>query len=359
MDFKLSEQQLMLKQAVAAGLSPSRAPNGAAQWRAMVDLGLTGLLVDEALGGVGLGPIECMLAAAEIGRNASIAPFASTAAASAFYQAIQGASARERTAAIASGSLRASVAFVDSIADPDPNAVSTRAEKSGDGYVLSGAKWLVLDGLEAELFVVPARDAGGALLGFEVPCDAPGLTVRAAPLLDGRSAADLTLFNVNAPRAALLSTPEEFANGYARAFDIAALCACAETVGAMAAILEITIDYMKTRKQFGAALSTLQVIQHRLVDMRIALEGAEAMSAAAAMKLAGADVHTARRHIAGAKAFSDRVARTVAQHCIQLHGAMGLTDECRASAFVKRITSNAHVFGDADFHARRFSELSA
>jgi alkylation response protein AidB-like acyl-CoA dehydrogenase len=236
--------------------------------------------------------------------------------------------------------------------------VATSAKKQGDHYALTGAKTVVLHGAQADTLVVSARtsgkprDAAGISL-FLVERKASGVTVRDNPTHDGQRAAEITfkgargeLLGKDGQGQALLE--------HARARGIAALCA--EAVGNMAALVELTLSYIKTRKQFGVPIGTFQALQHRMADMVMYVEQARSMMYLAAAKVDAADAAERRRALSAAKAFIGQAGRFVGQQAVQLHGGIGVTDEASVSHYFKRLTLINATFGDADHHLGRFSD---
>jgi alkylation response protein AidB-like acyl-CoA dehydrogenase len=241
---------------------------------------------------------------------------------------------------------------------------ATTATATGEAhYLLSGRKAVVIHGDVADQFIVAARTRGAVsehdgISLFAVPKDSPGLEVISYPTNDGLGAADLLLNNVQVNHSALLG-PLHSAWPIiesALAHGMAALCA--EAVGIMDALVAQTVDYLKTRRQFGVTIGSFQVLQHRVVDMFIATEQARSMMILAALKV-GADDAQARHTIAAAKALVGQSARFVGQQAVQLHGGMGVTDELIVSHYFKRLTAIDLVLGDAHYHRARLGELLA
>ena len=237
--------------------------------------------------------------------------------------------------------------------------MQTVARREGEAWVLDGVKAVVQAGESANVFVVSARTAGAidaeeGISLFLVPKDAPGVSVLGTPTMDGGRVADVTLKNVQLTGAALLG---EEGKGYAtleRAVGRGILALCAEALGAMEAAKAATLDYLRTRKQFGVPIGSFQALQHRMADMFIHLEQARSMAMLAAVKLGSQDAAERRRAVSAAKYRVNQAARYIGQQAVQLHGGMGVTDELPASHYFKRLATIELTLGDADHHLARF-----
>jgi alkylation response protein AidB-like acyl-CoA dehydrogenase len=228
--------------------------------------------------------------------------------------------------------------------------VTARARQSGGGYVIDGAKTVVLGGDAADTLIVSARiDGGGATL-FVVDGTAPGVTRSGYTAHDGHRAADIAFANVRAE--AMLGRAGDGIALVEAAVDRAIAALCAEALGNMAALVELTTAYVKTRKQFGVPIGTFQVLQHRLAEMVMRVEQARSMTYL--VTTAGND----RKIVSAAKALVGQASRFVGQQAVQLHGAIGITDEAAVSHYFKRLATIDLLFGDADTHVARFAELA-
>jgi alkylation response protein AidB-like acyl-CoA dehydrogenase len=367
MDFDFSEDQESLRDAVRRWVDKGfgferrhgiAKAGGAtrAVYAELADLGLTGLAIPEAHGGMGFGPIEAMVVNEELGRGLVNAPYAHGAivaptllsAASAELQA-------QWLPKIADASALVVLAHQERAARYRLNDVRTKGSRSGDAWTISGAKSVVPAGDEADAFIVPARTADGddhtAGLGlFLVAKGAAGLSVRGYPTQDGARAAELKLSNTPATLIALDALPV-----LEQAVDAGIAALCAEAVGVMDRLTAITAEYMNTRKQFGVAISSFQALRHRIADVKMQLELGRSMSYYASLKL-GEAAPVRRRAIAQAKYQLGQSMRFVGQQCIQLHGGIGVTDEYIASHYFKRLTVMEMSFGDSLHH---LGEVSA
>jgi alkylation response protein AidB-like acyl-CoA dehydrogenase len=220
---------------------------------------------------------------------------------------------------------------------------------------------VVLDAPSADYFLVSARGAGqvtdseGVSL-FLIPRDAPGLTLYPYPTQSGGRAADLQLTDVAVGPDAVIGVPERALGIIERAVDSAIAALCAEALGIVTALNQATLNYLKTRKQFGVSIGAFQVLQHRMAEMIIAAEQTRSMAIIAAVHVGDDDAAKRRRAISGAKAYVGQAARFVGQQAVQLHGAMGVVDDVIVSHYFKRLTMIDMSLGDADFHLGRFSE---
>ena len=328
----------------------------------MADLGLLGLPFDAELGGSGQGPVELMLVAQEFGRVLGGGAWLSSVvlAGQLIEQAGTPAQCGQWLPKVAAGELQIGLALSEADARYDLADVQTRADRRHDDYVLNGRKTLVLHGDTAGLLLVVARTAGDrkdrdGLTIFALDAATPGLTVKGFDTLDGRRAAHVTLNDVRIDADRIVGP---VGGAYAlieQAVERASAALCAEAAGAIEALIDLTAEHLKTRKQFGAPLAKFQVLQHRVADMLIALEQAKSMACAAAMALEAAPAER-RRIVSAAKALVGQLGRQVGMTAIQLHGAMGMTDECRAGHYAKRLMVIDKLFGDAQHHLRRFAE---
>jgi len=320
------------------------------------ELGLAGLVVPEAHGGMGFGPVEAMVVMEELGRGLVNAPY--TQAALVAPTLLSGAPAAVQAAwlpKIAGGDALVVLAHQERRSRYALNRVANRATEAGGSFKLSGTKVVVPAGDEADAFIVPARlsgaesDAAGIGL-FLVERGAAGLSVRAYPTQDGARAADLVLADTP---ATLLQR-----DGLAlleQAADVAIAAGCAEAVGLMDKLLAITADYMQQRKQFGVPLTTFQALRHRAADVKMQVELGRSMSYYASLKL-GEPPAERRRALSQAKVQLGQSMRFVGQQCIQMHGGIGVTDEYVASHYFKRLTVLETSFGDTLHH---LGEVSA
>ncbi len=369
MDFEFTDDQASLRDAVARwvdkGFSFDRrhklAKAGGATravYGELAELGLAGLAVPEAHGGMGFGPIEAMVVCEELGKGLVNAPYAHAAlVAPALLAAAPAALQSEWLPKIASGDALVVLAHQERGSRYQLNKVATRAAQSAGQWVLTGSKSLAPAGDEADAFIVPARISGdvgseaGSPAGIGLfLVTAKAAQVHAYPTQDGGRAAEVVLNN----STAALITDDGF-DVLEHAVDIGIAAQCAEAVGLMDKLVAITIDYMNTRKQFGVTLATFQVLRHRMADVKMQLELGRSMSYFASLKLGEAPAPR-RRAISQARVQLCNSARLVGQHCTQIHGGIGVTDEYISSHYFKRLTMIELGFGDGLHH---LGEVSA
>jgi pimeloyl-CoA dehydrogenase small subunit len=369
MDFGLSEEQQLLKNSVERLFADRYAfdarkrymqePAGWSRdlWRQYSELGLLGLPFDEAYGGTAGGPVETMIVMEQIGRALALEPYLATVVLAGGLIRLGGSEAQRADILpkIAEGTLTLAFAHAERQARYDLADVATTARRDGASFALDGAKSLVLHGDTAKTFIVSARLSGNrndrtGLGLFLVDATAPGVAIRGYGTVDGQRAAEVTLANVRVPASAALGEPGKAFPAIERVTDAAMAALCAEAVGAMTAMQETTVDYMKTRKQFGFTIGSFQALQHRAVEMLVALEQARSMAMLASMMAAEEDASARRAAISAAKVQIGRSGRLVGQSAIQIHGGIGMTMEAKVGHYFKRVTAIDATFGDADHH---------
>ncbi|MEO6745880.1 MAG: acyl-CoA dehydrogenase family protein [Caldimonas sp.] len=360
MDFDFSDEQEMLRDSVrkwvdkAYDLERRRAivkagGYSADAWREIAELGLTGLQVPEANGGLDFGPVEAMVVMEELGRGIVLEPFAAASlVAVSLLRDGHAPSAELWLQGIAEGKEIVVLAHQERAARYRLSHVTTKAEHAGGTWQLSGKKIMVPAGTHTGAFIVPARVSGSdddeAGIGlFIVSKGEGGVEVRGYPTQDGASAADLTLNRANAIE---LMAPGETFGALERAIDVGIAALCAEAVGVMDKLVAITVEYMNTRKQFGVPIATFQALRHRMADVKMQLELARSMSFFATLKL-DEPAPARRRALAQAKLQLGQSMRYVGQQCIQLHGGIGVTDEYSAGHYFKRLTVMEMTYGDS------------
>ena len=372
MDFDLSEEQRLLKESVDGLLNASydfdsrkkyRAEKGGwskAVWGKLAEQGLLGLPFAEDDGGFGAGAVETMIVMEALGKALLLEPYLATVVISGGFLR-RGGSAAQKAAhipGIIDGSKTFAFAQLEKNSRYDLQDVSTTAKKKGDGWVIDGEKFVVLNGENADTFIVTARTRGGqrdaAGIGvFLVPADARGIATKGYPTQDGLHAADVTFTGVEVGADSAIGDPE---NGLAlieRVVDDARIALCAEAVGAMDESLKTTVEYLKTRTQFGVPIGSFQTLQHRAADMFVAVEQARSMSMFATMASDFDDAKERATAVAAAKVQIGKSAKFVGQQAIQLHGGIGMTQEARIGHYFKRLTMIENTFGDTDYHLRR------
>lgn len=334
-------------------------------WGQLAGLGLTALNVPEEHGGLGAGPIDTMLVMNALGEGLVLEPYLSAAVITpALLDRIGDAkAAADLLPAIASGERIVIVAHQEPKTRGELNHVATRAEKSGESYVLDGHKSVVMNGGAADELIISARTSGktddrDGISLFRVAPGTSGLKLKSYRTIDEQQAADIELTKVKVPASALVGTEGRAFAAIEAAHDLGLSAICAEAVGIMKAVNNATLEYTKSRKQFGQPIAKFQVLQHRMADMFLNAEQATSMSYLAAIKCVDPDVGERRRALSAAKVAVGQSGRFVGQQAIQLHGGMGMTDELIVSHYFKRLTAIDLTFGDTDFHIQQFVALS-
>jgi len=333
-------------------------------WKAFADLGLLGLGLAPDYGGFGGGARACMSVMEAFGDALVVEPYLATMM-TAQLVARGGTPAQKEAilSEVATGKLMLAFAQTESDARYSLAEVSTRARATGGGYVIDGEKSAVIHGPCADLLVVSARTAGhGAdptgISLFVVDPRAPGVTLRSARTLDGLRTADVSLVDVLVDAEALVGLEGAALPLIEEVVDYATALVCAEAVGGIAYANEATLEYLKTRQQFGVPIGTFQALQHRMVDMTISYEQVKSMAGLACATVdTERDAAKRKRMVSAAKVKVADAARHVSQESIQLHGGMGMSDELKVSHTFRRLTVIAQLFGDANHHLERFTTL--
>ncbi len=372
MDFALTEEQQLfsdaLRKMLEAEYSQSQraaaldSDNGYsdAVWQQMAEMGLMALPFPEAAGGLGGTASDTMVAAIEFGRSLSVEPFLASVVLGGGAVRLAGSAEQHESllTGVIAGERKLAAAFLEPQARHDLGDVETTAEAAGDGYSLSGRKAVVLGGDCADTFIVSAKTGEGISL-FSVDAGAPGLDVRGYKLVDGRGAAELELGGVAVSADALIGKDGGALPVIEHVCDLAASALCAEAIGAIEMINEMTLEYLKTRQQFGRPIGSFQALQHRAVDLFLEYEHAKSLVFVAAMSADSADAAARGRAVSAAKSYIGTRGREVAKEAVQLHGGIGVTGEYQLGDYVKRVLVADMLFGDADHHLERFGRISA
>lgn len=322
-------------------------------WKQFAELGFTGILIDEADGGLGLGQVEAGIVIEEIGRNLTPSPFLTTAVA--FVEALKGSAVRARWfPGILAGETVAALA-VDEGPKHRPEAIAMRAERSGNGFCLSGRKQFVVHGASADVVLVAARTDDGPTL-FAVEKGADGLEVEGVRLADSSMGARMTFDRVEVDADSVVG---EVGGGEAvlrRVLNAARAGAAAELVGVGGAAMDMTVDYLKQRRQFGRLIGEFQALQHRAAHLYSELEIARAATIKAQQLLDEGD-ENAEAMVSVAKAKAGRASQLAVQEGVQMHGGIGMTDEYDIGLFMKRDRVLNELFGDPAFHADKLARM--
>lgn len=371
MDFDLSDEQVMLRDSVTRFLGDeysaerrSRAaasPLGydAAVWKSFADGGWLGLALSEDVGGFGGGAVDTMVMMEALGGAAVVEPYLACAVlAGRLLDALGSAAQRQQwLPPLIAGDKTLALAFAEPEARYEIASVRTRARAAGRGYVLSGRKTLVLNGAGADAVLVVARTQGAEF-------DTSGLSVflvardqvtvaQDCRNVDGSHAADLVFEDVELPAEALVGPEGQAFGALAAAIDFATLAVTAGAVGAMQTVNATTVDYLRTREQFGSPIGRFQALQHRVVDMTMALELAKSLVMVAAIKT-DEKAADAAALVSAAKSQTGRAGRFIGKNAVQLHGGIGVSQEYALGHYFKYLLASDILLGDSSYHAARF-----
>jgi len=375
MDFDLTNDQTLLKESVGKMLAArygdfekrkayQKHPHGfdPAVWAEYAESGILGLPFAEQEGGFGGGPVETMIVMEEMGAALAVEPYLPCVVLCGAI--LKYAGHADLIPQIAAGEAIVALAHIERGSRYDLNDVSLAARKDGEDFILEGEKSIVLGGGAADHLIVSARTAGNrrdkdGITLFLVPGDAPGLSRRSYPTQDLTHAAEISFAQVRIPAGNALGGIGEGLPLLSHAVDLAIAGLCAEAVGAMEAVVKRTVEYLKTRKQFGVPIGSFQVLQHRCADMQMMLEQASSMAIYAAVMASEPDPKTRHEAIAAAKVQIGRSAKFIGQNATQLHGGIGMTMEYQSGHYFKRLTMIESQFGDADHHLRALAAAGA
>ena len=332
-------------------------------WAALADMGLLAFTFPEAFGGLDGNAVDTMVVMENFGRGLVVEPYLATVVlAGGLIRDVGNDSQKdEYLTAIASGERKMAFAHYEPGARYNLSQVQTTARKDGDHFMVSGQKTAVIHGGQADQLVVSARTSGNAsdetgLSLFIIDVNAKGVKIDDYAAHDGYRIADISFSNVAVSADNLLGELDQAFPHIEKAIDLGIAAVCAEAVGAMEAMNETALDYIKTRKQFGVPIGKFQVLQHRMADMFIQAEQSKSMAILAANTADSDDQAQRRNALSMAKTLVGQGARYVAQEGVQLHGGMGVTDEMFAAHMFKRLTTINLLFGDADHHLAQVSD---
>jgi alkylation response protein AidB-like acyl-CoA dehydrogenase len=375
MDFTLNDDQRMLRDTVERlvakdyGFEQRKAyareagGYGAAMWARFAELGLLALPFPSGHGGLDGGAVDVMLVMEALGRALPLEPFVSTAVIGAAVLRAAGDAALARWAGpVCAGETTIAWAHEEAGARYRLADVATTARAEGGGWVLDGRKAMVLHGDSAGRLLVSARVAGArrdraGLALFMVAADAPGVTRGPLRTHDDLPAADVRLDGVRVAQEDVIGVPGAAIALIEAGCDAAIAAHAAEAVGTMSLALDLTVEHLKTRQQFGGPIGRFQALQHRAAEMLVALEQARSMALLAAVALDEPDAAERRKALAAAKVQVDESARFIGQQAIQLHGGLGVTEECAVGHCARRLTMMAARFGDGAHHLAEFARL--
>jgi alkylation response protein AidB-like acyl-CoA dehydrogenase len=334
-------------------------------WADFADLGLLALPLPEEFGGLSGSPIDLLVVMEEFGRGLIVEPYFESIILSAGFIDVGGSPAQKDyfLPRLSSGDLILATAFIEQQARYDPADITTTATRDGSGLVLNGKKSVVWAGPWADYFIVTARTSGGqrdatGVSIFIVEADQAGVSKQSYPTIDGSRACELGLANVRVSEDALIGELDLGLSIVDEVFDRARVALCAEAIGAMKVLNETTLEYARTRKQFGQAIGEFQVVKHQLVDMYVAMEEAISITYRAALHL-DAEPELRKRAVSGAKAKVGQAARLIGKSAVQLHGGIGVTDELNVGHYFKRLIMIDLSLGDQDYHIGRYAGLKS
>ena len=376
MDFSFSEEQTLLKESIERFIQndygfnerqatvKSEADFNASHWQTFAELGWLAVPFSEEDGGFGGGPVESIAMWEQFGKGLLIEPLLATVVLAGGALRLAGTKAQKQAAltGIISGESQAALAFAEPQGRYNLADLTTKAVRHNGGWRLNGYKAVALNGPSADWLVVSARtagaqrDAAGVSL-FLVPANATGVSRRDYPTVDGFTASEVTFEDVDLDADALLG---EEGGGLAvleQVIDEGILAVGAEAVGCMEVLYKDTVEYCKTRKQFGQPIGKFQVLQHRMVDMFMEYEQAKSLMYMAAMRMAEGYGPEAQKAVSAFKVQVGKSGRFVGQNAVQLHGGMGMTDELNIGHYFKRLTMIDALFGNVDYHLKRFGSL--
>lgn len=373
MDFSFSDEQKLIQDAVEKFVQndysfdvrnkivASDEGFDRAIWKQFAELGWLGVSFSEEDGGFGGGAMETSIMMEALGSGMVVEPYLSTVVLAGNALAFAGSAEQkaELLASIISGELLMALAYAEAKSGYNLANVASTAAKAGDAYTISGEKVVVLSGESADKVIVSARTSGSVadedgISLFIVDTKAAGVEVQGYKTMDGARGANIR-FN-DAP-AELLG---EEGKGFAvleRTVDYGIVASAAQALGEMKTAFAKTLEYVKTREQFGVAIGSFQVIQHRMVDMFMAVESSRSMVIMASMKVASQDAVERKKAVSGAKVYIGQNARAVGQDSVQLHGGIGMTEELDIGHYFRRLTLFCSAFGSTNYHLKRFAYL--
>ncbi len=377
MDFAFSSEQIQLRDgfqrylrqaygfdtyrriaASSAGYSPE-------VWSAISELQWLGLPFAEADGGLDCGPVELLLLTEQLGRALCVEPIMANVVLAGQLLARLGTAAQKQAllTPLLAGEKQVSLAYLEAAGRHRVSYCACEAIEQDGGYRLQGRKSLVLNGPNAQQFIVLARLSGEphaaqGLALFLVDAAAAGLSLSPYDVLGGGVACELQLDQVQVGAAQRLGAGDAAFEALEDVLDLAVAASCADAYGAMQALLEKTVEYLKTRKQFGVPLGSLQVLQHRMVDMFVEVQQTQSMILMVMLRLQDADRRERQKAASACKAYVHKASKFVAQQAVQLHGGIGVTEELSIGHYFRRLTAFGNLFGDREHHLQRFASLA-
>ena len=375
MDFTFNEEQSLIQDQVdqfvqkeydwetRQSLSNSELGFGEDNWKKFAELGWLGISVSEDSGGFGGSAIESMLIMEAFGKGLVVEPFLETVIMSGGLIDDHGSDQQKSSflePAIA-GEMHLALAYAEPQSRFNLSDVVTEAKADGDNFIINGYKSVVMNGPSADQIIVSARTSGtqldeNGISLFIIDANASGLDKTNYKTVDGRRASDLTFENVSVSKENLIGDQDKGFEILDSAIDKAILAISAEAVGAMEVLYKTTVEYTKTREQFGTAIGKFQVLQHRMVDMFMEYEQCKSLLYMATMKHEE-KAEDAKKAISGLKYQVGKAGKFIGQQAVQLHGGMGVTDELNVGHYFKRLTTVGTIFGNTDYHLKKYTSL--
>ena len=375
MDFTFNEEQSLIQDQVdqfvqkeydwetRQSLSNSELGFGEDNWKKFAELGWLGISVSEDSGGFGGSAIESMLIMEAFGKGLVVEPFLETVIMAGGLIDDHGSDQQKSSflePAIA-GEMHLALAYAEPQSRFNLSDVVTEAKADGDNFIINGYKSVVMNGPSADQIIVSARTSGtqldeNGISLFIIDANASGLDKTNYKTVDGRRASDLTFENVSVSKENLIGDQDKGFDILDSAIDKAILAISAEAVGAMEVLYKTTVEYTKTREQFGTAIGKFQVLQHRMVDMFMEYEQCKSLLYMATMKYEE-KAEDAKKAISGLKYQVGKAGKFIGQQAVQLHGGMGVTDELNVGHYFKRLTTVGTIFGNTDYHLKKYTSL--
>ena len=375
MDFTFNEEQSLIQDQVdqfvqkeydwetRQSLSNSELGFGEDNWKKFAELGWLGISVSEDSGGFGGSAIESMLIMEAFGKGLVVEPFLETVIMAGGLIDDHGSDQQKSSflePAIA-GEMHLALAYAEPQSRFNLSDVVTEAKADGDNFIINGYKSVVMNGPSADQIIVSARTSGtqldeSGISLFIIDANASGLDKTNYKTVDGRRASDLTFENVSVSKENLIGEQDKGFEILDSAIDKAILAISAEAVGAMEVLYKTTVEYTKTREQFGTAIGKFQVLQHRMVDMFMEYEQCKSLLYMATMKHEE-KAEDAKKAISGLKYQVGKAGKFIGQQAVQLHGGMGVTDELNVGHYFKRLTTVGTIFGNTDYHLKKYTSL--
>ena len=374
MDFSFTEEQALLRNSVSKFLADiykfeffkknSRTEPGwsPSVWKQFAELGLMAAPLSEEHGGLGGGPLDTMIVMEEFGRSLVVEPYAQTVVVGGGFIGHGDESQKaEWLPRIASGDTVIAFAFAEPQGRFNYADLTTTAKKQGSNYVLNGQKAVVLGGPMADTLIVTARTGGGqrdakGVSVFLVDKKSKGVAARDYPTVDGLRASEITFENVDVPGSNAIGAIDDGLELVEQVTDAAIAAHASEAVGAMKVLLDATVEYSKTRKQFGVPIGKFQALQHRMVDMFMNYEQSASIALMVTLKLGESPVER-KKAASAAKVQIGKAGRFIGQNAVQIHGGMGMTDELNVGHYFKRLTMLDTLYGNVDHHLKRYAQL--